>query len=107
MTLEEGQMDMLAALEQVATNANPDFMTEGWQAILTVRARNLPFTTEDCKQLVTASTHEPRAWGPLMRRAAMEGLIVKTGRYVKARNRTCHARDLAEWISTDAVRKAA
>lgn len=43
--------------------------------------------------------HAHKAWGALFSRAAREGLITKTGRYVPARSAKTHAHPVPVWRS--------
>lgn len=43
------------------------------------------------------TTHEPRALGPMMARAAKLGWITKTDQYEQSERPECHARPLRVW----------
>ena len=95
-----GQLDMLAALERVEANARAEWLKAAEQAVLILARTGQPFTTEDCKPLVTAETHEPRAWGAVIRKFAVAGVIQKTNQLVEATDRRCHARPMTQWCGT-------
>jgi len=51
-----------------------------------------------------AHTHEPKALGPIMARAAKMGLIRKTGTWKESERAECHARPMQVWnVSTFSV----
>jgi hypothetical protein len=51
------------------------------------------------------TTHEPRAMGPMMAKAAKMGLITKTDRVVDSERVECHARPVAVWKVTTFSKK--
>ena len=57
------------------------------------------FTTDDVQRIFPDEPPEPRAWGPVMKRAAQKGLIEKTGRVRKSAKVSCHRREKAVWRS--------
>jgi hypothetical protein len=61
------------------------------------------FTTDDvqeyCKSVGFPAPRDGRAWGAVMRAAAKEKFVYKTGRYINSRSSKCHARPKAEWQS--------
>jgi hypothetical protein len=46
-----------------------------------------------------ASTHEPRAMGAVMRRAASMGIVAPTDRYETSARTVCHNRGVRVWRS--------
>lgn len=65
-----------------------------------VRRREHAFTAENVRAFATEKglpdCHDDRAWGPVLRRAAKEGLIRKTG-YRQAEGRACHMHPVTLW----------
>jgi hypothetical protein len=86
-----------AAVQQVDDHADETWKLDARKALWTLIQRKGVgdvFTTDDidCYQ-----PREPRAWGPIMLRAARAGYIENTGLSRKSRSVTCHARPKALW----------
>jgi hypothetical protein len=81
-----------------------------WEIIVNTCKRKREFTVDDIWDRYyeipsPPCTHENRALGPLMMRAAKDGLCEKTGRSTQCRRRNCHAADIAIWRSLVVRRK--
>lgn len=90
------------AIRRARENADPDWLTEAHTAVLAVSLRMRRFTTDDVWDAMagtTATTHEPRALGSVMRKASRDGFCAPTGQYLKSRRRACHTRPLRVWKS--------
>ncbi len=87
------------ALAQVAHNAG-DRIDEAVAAVRCVARRNAEFTSDDVWEwLGGCDTHEARAMGPVMRRAAKMGYCKKTTNTIPSKDPTCHGRDKRVWRS--------
>jgi hypothetical protein len=92
-------VNLLDILEQVEANANPDFITEATAVVEHLAATRVEFTTDDVWQRLSVGTHEPRALGAVMRKAAKAGLIRRTNRVQVSVRPSCHQRPVAVWES--------
>ena len=89
------------ALERVEKHAADEWKEEAKAVLLRVNATLKPWTTEDLKPLMTASTHEDRAWGAITTWAKRQGYSRQTGRWVLSASPRAHRRPMQEWISTE------
>lgn len=83
-------------------HAAPDWSAEVDQAVLRAAKRSLLFTTDDVWGeliLTEATTHDPRAMGPAMRRACAAGWCSPTDDYRQSTRPACHQRPLRVWFS--------
>lgn len=87
------------AIERVERNADPTWKAEAWVAILTVARTQHIFTGDDVWATGLERPHEPRALGPLMRRAMKAGVCRKTGRMVPSNVPKDHRNPHYEWES--------
>lgn len=92
------------ALDRVEANAHPDFKATASRAVRYMAGQMAEFTTDDVIQAMSLAypnvyTHEPRAWGPIMRDAAREKLIANTGRVRESNMVLNHRRPKAVWRS--------
>jgi hypothetical protein len=93
--------DLLTYLEEVEAHANPDWKDEAARVIEVLAATRQNFTTDDVWQrLGHVSTHEPRALGALMKRAASRGVIRATDGWATSTRRECHGRPIRVWRSS-------
>jgi hypothetical protein len=95
-----------AAIAKVRRNANPEWMQMMLGHVRAVATTTPEFTTDavfDYAQRVASAddpvTHELRAMGAVMTRAAKEGFVVRTEAYHKSKRKSCHNRPLAVWRS--------
>ena len=87
------------ALEQVAHNAGA-WIDEALEAVACVARRHVEFTSDDVWEwLGGCDTHEGRAMGPVMRKAASLGMCERTDRYRKSTESVCHNRRKQVWRS--------
>jgi hypothetical protein len=91
------------AIAQVEANADREWKTAALGAVRWLAANRVEFTSDDVWRLLpdqsAATTHEPRALGAVMRKAARDGLVRKTDRVVNSTRVECHARPVAVWQS--------
>ncbi|MEY9493719.1 hypothetical protein [Bradyrhizobium elkanii] len=104
--LNDAKAAKQGAMEQVEAHANPE-----WQALILELTRivcltHRLFTIDDVMALYVAIqdddrpvTHELRALGPAMLRAARAGYCKKTNRVAGSHRRSNHNRPLAVWQS--------
>lgn len=92
------------AVDRVERNADEDWETAARRALFEL-AKELgadgEFTTDDVH--CDVDTHENRAWGAVVRRAARAGFIVNTGRTRQSSSRVCHARPKTVWRVTELI----
>ena len=95
-------LDMIRdeAIERANDHANQEWKSLARSAVVFLAETGRPFTTDDVWDLLDAlpvKTHEPRALGAIMQKAAKDGLIRSSGPYVKSRRPECHRRPVAVW----------
>ncbi len=87
------------ALAQVAHNA-AGWINEAIAAVRCVARRNAEFTSDDVWEwLGGCDTHEPKAMGPVMQKAAKAGICERTTGYRPSKNAVCHNREKKVWRS--------
>lgn len=94
------QPSLLDALLRVDEHADPDWKDVARDAIAFLATTRHEFTTDDVWAELdrhSATTHEPRALGALMRKAARQRLIAPTDRYVTSTRAACHSRPVKVW----------
>jgi hypothetical protein len=91
------------AIERVDKNADPQWKIDMLEAVKSVAARLVKFTSDDVwEELANKSdseTHEPRALGAIMKKAASLGIVVGTSEYQPSKRVACHARPVRVWTS--------
>lgn len=89
-TLERARAERDAALEQVEAAASPGWLNAAGDALDIRATTGLPFTTDDVWGDLEArgvpAPREPRALGPIVKRALRAGTIVPAG-YTQSRRR--------------------
>lgn len=104
-TVEQGDLFAITqeAVQRAADHANGEWLRDAQQAVRSLAARREPFTTDDVWGLLsatsTATTHEPRALGAVIRQAQRDELIRHTGDWRKSTRPECHTRPCAVWIA--------
>lgn len=78
-----------AAIAQVDANADAEWKAYALGFIAELSGRLEEFTTDDLWDAGLIKPREPRALGPVMRRAAKRGLITTTGAFRASRYRNC------------------
>ncbi len=94
------------ALEQVDAAAYEQWKQKARDCIHYCASTMAEFTTDECVALMenhypTLTTHEPKAWGPLMTAAAKQGWIVNTKRVTNSSMTSNHARPKTVWKSLE------
>lgn len=100
MNINQLEQLKLDGIERVEAHASMVWLDEADAAVSVLCTIGLDFTTDDIWKLLeqsTARTHDPRAMGAVMRRAALEGRLLNTGMFRKSRRPDCHRRPLAVW----------
>ncbi len=90
------------AVKRVAVNADPEWMTLALATICDLARVRDTMTTDDIWEAMhphETFTHEPRAMGAAMRRAARNGWIEATPDYRSSARPSCHARPVRVWGS--------
>lgn len=92
------------AIDRVEKNSDPDWAEAAYLACCLVAEEQPLFTSDNVwMKLATLfpqySTHEPRAMGAVLRRAAKENKICGTDDYVKSNRPECHHRPQMIWKS--------
>jgi hypothetical protein len=88
-TISEATAQRDAAIAQVDANADDEWKRYALGFIAEMSADMDEFTTDDLWDAGLIKPREPRALGPVMRRAAKRGLIATTGEFRKSRYRNC------------------
>lgn len=109
MTATAHQDDLFTALRaaddavaRVDANADPAWMATALDTIKRIAALQDRFTTDDVWLALDPhdeATHEPRAMGAVMRRAAKMGWVAPTRDYRPSSRPACHARPVRVWGS--------
>ena len=108
MTIEDGIAAAIAArdeaIDRVEKNADTEWAEAAYLACCLVAECEIEFTTDSVWDMIAHlfpqyATHEPRAMGAVMRRAARDGKIVSTDEYWKSARAECHRRPLTVWES--------
>ena len=101
-------LDLVAAMEsrddalrQVTDHADPEWFYHALHVIWCLAIARDDFTTDDVWAEIghAHSTHEPRALGAVMKRAASLGYVEATDRYRPSARAACHARPVRVWAS--------
>lgn len=91
------------ALQRVDEHADPDWRDLAYRCVLAVARRLEHFTTDEVIDELSkhpdVTTHEPRALGPVMMRAARENIIAATDRFVKSNAVSRHRAPKQVWRS--------
>lgn len=81
-------------------HADRDWKDAAYAAVVELAHRRQVFTTDSVHEIIgDVSTHEKRAMGAIMRRAARDGLIVATDRYVASDRSEAHRNPKRVWRS--------
>jgi hypothetical protein len=82
-------------------HADRDWKRAAYEAVSNLALFREHFTTDDVHELLgdAVSTHEKRAMGAIMRRAARDGLIEATDRYVASDRPEAHRNPKRVWRS--------
>ena len=95
---------MFDYLEQVEANANEAWKRAAMNAIRHLCTTKREWTADDLWDILAGEevgTHEPRALGAMIVKAAKAGLCRSTGRYVQSRLPIRHNRPVAIWESVE------
>lgn len=90
------------AIDRVEENANDQWMEEAGKVVQMLALQFHGFTTDDVWEWMQdvhphLGTHDNRAMGAVMRRAARNNICVPTDRYVKSARPSCHHRPIRVW----------
>jgi len=100
--LYQGKLQRDKALERVERNAEEAWKESAREAVERLAAIRDEFTTDAVWTMVDRmglKTHEPRAMGAIMRRAASEGICEATDRTRRSVRPECHCRPIRVWRS--------
>lgn len=93
----------LDAIQQAEDHADHDWLYDAFNAVQQLAQHRATLSTDDVWKYLNdrslTSTHEPRALGAIMRRAAKEKIIRKTGTYATSKRAECHNRPVMIWQS--------
>lgn len=88
------------AIRRADEHADADWKQAAYQAVADLALFCDYLTTDDVhERLEGVSTHELRALGAIMKRAARDGLIAPTDRYLPTLRASAHARPVRVWRS--------
>lgn len=105
LTLDGALADLsrIDALQRVDDHADPDWREVAYQCVLAVARRCATFTTDEVIDELAShpsvSTHEGRALGPVMMRAARNNVIVATDQFVNSEAVSRHKAPKRVWAS--------
>ena len=107
MTALKGQLQLLdgavlrdKAIKQAEDNAKANWLASAFSAVRQCAALKDRFTTDDVWSLVGQDgTHEPRAMGAVMMKAARAGIARPTNTTRQSRRPVCHRRPVTIWQS--------
>lgn len=92
-----------AGIEQGDDNADPDWKNVMYEILLEVARRKPEFSSDDCfmaaAERVMPETHDRRAMGAVMQRAAREGVCKKINKTVMSARKSLHASPIQVWRS--------
>jgi hypothetical protein len=100
--MDTGQLALDDALDRVERNADEQWLVAADYAVAKVALRKAQLTADDVWEVLDGmdvATHEKRALGPVMDRAAKDGIIANTGTYIKSRRASRHKGPVAVWKS--------
>ena len=90
-------------MSRAEAHADPQWKLDMIEAIRTVASRHKFLTSDEVWQELSnsyvSSTHDPRAMGSIMKKAASLGLIVQTEQYLPSKRVVAHARPIRVWRS--------
>jgi hypothetical protein len=90
------------ALKRVDEHADPGWREVAYQCVIDVAKRCAAFTTDEILAELAqypVRTHEGRALGPVMMRAARDNVIVATDQFVKSEAVSRHCASKRVWAS--------
>jgi hypothetical protein len=100
--MDTGQLALDVALDAVDNSADERWKKAADYAVMQLALRKPEVTADDVWDVLdglNVDTHENRAMGPVMRRAAKDGIIERTERTTKTRRPTRHKGDVRVWKS--------
>jgi len=101
MSLFDATQDVTEeAIARAEQNAAADWQAAARHAVERCAHFKPEFTSDDVWDVLSTRpefTHDNRALGAIMRRAASDGLIAKTDRTQPSRRTECHGRDVRIW----------
>jgi hypothetical protein len=100
---EQGELAKQEGMGRAARGANPEWVSFMLAALIEVARRQPYFFTDDIERIRIErggpSTPEPRAMGPLMKRAQRDGICELTTRFVTSARVICHCGQKRVWKS--------
>lgn len=93
------------AIDRVDAHADPEWSNRALEAVRRVALRKSSFIVDEVWHELGEEPVEPRAMGPVMRRAAAKGLIARTERYQESERVTAHRNPRRIWQSLIVVRE--
>lgn len=92
-----------AAIDRVQEAAHDAWLDAARTEVETLARTGREFTTDDvwtALEPLDVETHEPRAMGAVIRGAAHDGLIERTGAFIESERVEAHRNPKAVWIGT-------
>ena len=96
-TMQTGKTLRDEGIKQSYENAEADWKSEAYEAILKLCSTVSNFTADDVWALLKSSTNENRAMGGVMMRAQSAGLIRPLDMWKQTTRRSSHCRPLRVW----------
>lgn len=90
------------AIDQVEEHAQEEWKKAAYNVVVYIAKHRVEFTTDAVWSLldrISFVTHENRAMGAIMRRAANRGVCVRTDRTTQSVRPECHRRPIRIWRS--------
>lgn len=100
--MDAGQLALDTALDSVDQSADDKWKKAADYAVVQLALRKSEITADDVWDVLDGldvETHEHKAMGPVMRRAAKDGIIERTDRTIKTRRPQRHKGDVRVWKS--------
>lgn len=104
ITARNDQTSLDDFMERVEANADAAWKTKAFDSVIHLCRTRRQFTADDVWELLAGEevgTHEPRALGAVIVKAAKSGLCRSTGRYEQSRLPVRHRRPVVIWESCE------
>jgi hypothetical protein len=94
--------DTVLSVDRVEANAHRAWLDAAYEVVERLAKTRRYFTTDDVHELLDGQdvwTHEARAMGAVLRKAARNGLIVGTNEYALSQRAVAHSNPKRVWKS--------
>src|SRR3954469_13500565 len=97
--LELGEAARNEGMNRAEAGASEEWKSEAREIAVKIAKGQAELTSDDIWKAGLREPQEPRALGPVMSGLARDGMIRKSGRFIKTTRVSRHATDIAVWIS--------